>query len=184
MFMRVNADVHAITESTLRSLNRIVASDAGNAERAIVAAASLAESLVDQFIALLVAESDIGKIPLGRRLLSKSRDSFNHSWDERNGWLKGGFGVAIAGTNEARRLKTVIEVRNAIIHGDGQLTERQRRNVLGAIDLRREMLDVLASDLQGRRLILSHTSGHKAMYVVAEYALALDHAVAAARAGT
>lgn len=178
--MRVDAHIHAITETTLRSLHRIVASGAGNAESAIVTSASLAESLVDQFIDLLVAKSNAGETRLGRRLLSRSADSFHQSWDERNGWLSGGFGVEMAGTREGQRLNTVIAVRNAIIHGDGQLTKRQIKNASAAISLRRGVRDVLASDVQGRRIMLSDNSGHRAMAVVSEYVLALDRAVAAA----
>lgn len=179
--MRVDAHIHAITETTLRSLHRIVATGIGNAESTIVTSASLAESLVDQFIDLLVAESNIGQTAFGRRLLSKSGDSFHRSWDDRNGWLKEGFGVAMAGTREGQRLKTVIAVRNAIIHGDGQLTTRQIKNASGAIELRRSVRDVLASDVQGRRLMLSDKSGNRAMTVVSEYVLSLDDAVTAAR---
>ncbi|MCC3267581.1 hypothetical protein [Arthrobacter gengyunqii] len=174
--MRINAETHVITESTLRSLHRITAS-AGNAQSSIVTSASLAESLTDQFIDLLIEETNVGTSRFGRRLLSKGADSFHQSWDERNGWLSSGFGIEMAGAREGQRLKTVIAVRNAIIHGDGHFTTRQIKTVSSAIALRKGVREVLDSEVHGRRIILSPSSGRMAIGVAREYVLALDLAV-------
>jgi hypothetical protein len=175
--MRIDARVQAATETTLRALQRLTFSGRGSSSEQIVTACSLAESLVDQLLDTLVAESTVGDTPLGRRLLQKNADAFHQSWEERHGWLSSGFGIEMAGTREGQRLNTVIAVRNAIIHGDGKLTDKQLKNPAAAIALRRNVRQVLDSDVQGRRIMLGVDAGRRSVLVASEYVLAVDAAI-------
>lgn len=175
--MRINANVNSRTEATIRRLHGLMQSS-GEAKDQIVTSVSLVESLSSEFIDALVAESLVDATLFGKKLLEKNSDAFHQSWDRRHEWLNGGFGISLNGSPEWQRLKTVTQVRNAIIHGDGVLTRKQINGVAGAVDMRRKVRDVLGGDIQGRRVILSEDSGRRAILVAIDYGLRLDHAVA------
>lgn len=179
--MWIDSRTHANTEVALRSLDNLTLRAAEAPSDTVIGVTSIVESLVDSFIDLLVAESGADATPLGRRLIERSTDSFHQSWPDRNGWLDGGFGIALAGTPAGQRLDMLVEVRNAIVHGQGRLTDRQVRKPAFAMELRRRVQVGLASQIEARRILLGRDAGPRAITIGREYLLALDLAVAAAR---
>lgn len=179
--MRIDATVTPMAEATIRALHRLDKAGAADVAGQIITAASLAEALVGRTIDALVEESGIKSTRLGRRLIEDSADSYHQSWDGRYGILKGAFGVQISGTREAQRLDVVVNVRNALVHGEGQLTSKQTKKLTAALNLRRQVKDVLGSEVQGRKILLSPSAGHCAIGVTSEYVLAFDTVVRQAR---
>jgi len=77
-------------------------------------------------------------------------ERFSSTWSDRTTWLSKGFGVPIAGTTAYQDLDTAIQVRNAVAHGDEQLTDLQTRTVAKTLILRRNIRKVLQIDAIGR----------------------------------
>ncbi len=53
-------------------------------------------------------------------LLGKTASGFHQTWTARREVLKKGFGIALGHAPSAQRMETVIDVRNAMAHGDGK----------------------------------------------------------------
>ncbi|MUN64460.1 hypothetical protein GMA12_15140 [Kocuria sediminis] len=179
--MRIDAAVASMTEATIRSLHRLEPAEAADVAGQIISAASLAEALVGKSIDLLVDESGIKSTRLGRRLIQDSAESYHQTWDGRYGILRDAFGVQLAGNREAQRLNVVVDVRNAIVHGEGQLTSRQTKKLTNVLSMRRQINEVLESEVQGKKIVLSPTAGRCAIRVASDYALAFDAAIGKAR---
>lgn len=179
--MLVSASTHAITEDAIRSLNRIDGRWNNDIGGQIVAVTSRVEALADRFIDLLVLESGVGSTQLGKNLLREYNDSFHQSWPARNGILKKGFGIQAASMPIWDDMELVIEVRNAIVHGDGGLTNRQLKDSASLITMRKRISKLLHSDIQGRMVRLSDEAGVLSAEIAIKYAVALDEAVSLVR---
>ena len=70
-------------------------------------------------------------------------DDFTRTWPLRLEWLRKGFGIVIAGDPPFQAFDVAVEWRNAIIHGDGQLTDLQTRRLSKLLVLRKRMWDIL-----------------------------------------
>lgn len=147
----------------------------------VVSAVSIAEALTDSFIDSLAASSPVNDSQFGRQLLARAADSFHQTWPDRNSWLNAGFGVSIAGERAGQEFDLLVEVRNALVHGQGSLTDRQTRRTSEAIALQRRIESVLKAQVAGRRILLGPTAGPLALGITRTFVVALDHAVAAAR---
>lgn len=172
--LKIDAAVHDDAEESLRELLRIQKSQNSSCEWMLISAAAIAESFTDRVIDRLVLGSPVSETPFGRKLLSESSSSFSQSWSQRNSWLKDGFGIRLSGVAIGQNLTVVVEVRNALMHGLGNLTDRQVKSPTAAIALQGQIREVLNSQVHGRKVILGSRAGTLATAVAREYVLALD----------
>lgn len=179
--MLINASIHAITEDVIRSLNHLDGRWKNDVGGQIVAVASRVEALADRFIDLLVVESGVASTQLGENLIREYNDSFHQSWSARNGILKKGFGIQSASMPTWNDMELVIEVRNAVVHGNGGLTAKQIKDSASLITMRKRILKILHSDVQGRTVRLSDNAGVLSVAIAIKYVLALDEAVSLVR---
>ncbi|PCC48162.1 hypothetical protein CIK64_00190 [Brevibacterium aurantiacum] len=77
----------------------------------------------------------------------------------------------------AQNLKIVVDVRNALMHGDGKLTDLQSAKWKSVVALRRDMANRLDIELQGRRLVLGEDSVKLACSILIEYVLQLERSI-------
>lgn len=111
-------------------------------------AMTVIEIHVSRVLARLIVLSDLQATKLGAALVDEMRDDINRTWDTRMSWLSRGFGLAIAGEAEYQRLNNVTELRNAVVHGDGRLTDYQTASLTKVIALQKDLrrhLDVQAA---------------------------------------
>ncbi|MDR6438753.1 hypothetical protein J2790_003920 [Paenarthrobacter nicotinovorans] len=179
--MLIDASVYKLTEDTIRSLNLIRTNWNNDVSGQIVAVASRVEALVDRFIDLLVSESQVDSTPLGRALLKENNGAFHQSWPARNAVLKNGFDVQLASMPMWADMDLVIDIRNAIVHGDGNLTDRQAKDIASLINMRKRVAKVLHSEIQGRVVRLSPESGSLSAEIGVKFVLAADAAVSSVR---
>ncbi|UKA76463.1 hypothetical protein [Arthrobacter sp. FW306-07-I] len=118
---------------------------------------------------------------LGKNLLQEYGDSFHQSWLARNRVLKSGFGIQAGSMPAWQDMELVIEVRNAIVHGDGSLTSRQAKDPASLIIMRKRMAKLLRSDIQGRLVRLNDEAGVLSAEIAIRYATSLDELVSAVR---
>lgn len=114
----------------------------------VTSAMTVVEIHVSRVLARLIVLSDLQATKLGAALVDQMRDDMNRTWDSRMSWLNRGFGLAIAGEVESQRLNDVTELRNAVVHGDGRLTDFQTASLTRVIALQRDLrrhLDVQAA---------------------------------------
>ncbi len=174
-------NVGELTEARLRELAIISAGrarDFSQQEQVVLTVATLVEGYVDAILYALIAASGYDDTAFGRAMFAELEDRIFQSWPERHSWLSRGFGVSVStGTPVGQNLATLNQLRNALAHGGGRLTERQSRNVGELIGLEKRLRDLLAVEVDNRFLHLSRETGDRAIGIVREYILDLDRQV-------
>lgn len=175
--MRIDSSVGRVAEDAVRSLYRLDAASRSDPASIVAMAAALAESVADRLIDELVALSGLSDSRLGSSLLKASAPSFHQSWQKRHELLSSGFGISVRGRASWRDLDVVVQVRNALMHGQGFLTDMQVRNAATALKLSRRVEEVLGSQIQAREILLGEDAGERAVEVAAAYIIELDSLV-------
>lgn len=174
----IDQDLSARAEFALDELGHLAldfSSGTNTAPRNVVfAAATIAEVFTDDALAQLVRESAVQHSRLGRALIRQTNDSFTQSWDARLDWLKAGYDVNLASLTETQRLRTVIDLRNALAHGGGSLTARLTRDLTKLLDLERRLNTQLGTKVNGRRIAMSSQTPMKAVTIVYDFVLRAD----------
>src|SRR5579859_291694 len=93
----------------------------------VVTCVTCVESHFDRVLRSLIAVSGVGENKFFNSMYEAIRDDIFKTWDSRLKWLDDGFGVAISGDSAIQDFRTMVDLRNAIVHGRGRLTEMQQR---------------------------------------------------------
>ncbi|WP_157129299.1 hypothetical protein [Nocardia amamiensis] len=135
------------------------------------------ESHVSRIVALVIAKSGVVNHRFVEEMLTKlERDIFD-SWPGRIGWLSRGFSVQIQGTATYQRFTYLVEVRNAIIHGDGQFTDKQQKNFNALIELKKTLSKELDIECRGIRLSFGPNSQDLAFGIAVSFLAYFDSVV-------
>jgi len=135
---------------------------------------SSVEAYVDSILRTLIAASGYNQTAFFRAMLAELEDKIYQSWAERHSWLKKGFSVSIAGSAAAYDLLTLVDLRNALFHGNGRLTEKQSGGTAALIDLEHRLWRTLEVRTENRVVHLASSTGGRAVGVARAYIFALD----------
>lgn len=169
----VGEEAHAARRS-LSHLNRAVHHSPGTAEHSLISICAILEVYVDSSLQGLIKASGVAQQRFGQAMLTHLEDQFNQSWTARLRWLASGFGISLAGTEVDGDRATLVEARNAIVHGGGKLTARQTRSVGDALDLQRRLRDRMNAELVGHSLVLNELAIRWSLEVARAYVDALE----------
>lgn len=136
-------------EATLRALWRI--SDEAPAHWLVLHSATLVEAHANKALTRAVALTDIAQTRMGAALLAQAGD-LDRNWGSRREWLQVASGFQFMGELWAGHFQTVVDLRNAIAHGHGSLTDMQQENFSSFVDLRRRLSAHLDVNTQGAAL--------------------------------
>jgi hypothetical protein len=149
----------ALTESGERCLVRVtdVATAMGRdrlpVDYLVIAAATAVEAHVSRTLARLIVASGVDDIPFGDALIRSVGDDFFRSWETRSRWLDDGFSLGIRGDSPYQHLQTVVQLRNAFVHGEGNLTDLQVASFTKLQNLKRDLWQVLRVQCHGRKVM-------------------------------
>ena len=143
----------------------------------VVEVTTVAETFVDRLVAQMVESSGVGATPFGQALLEATREDMSRTWDARYGWLKRGFGLQAGGSTQGQDLRTLVDLRNALVHGGGRLTDRQSSDLSKLIPLEKRLRELLAAEIEGRRVRFVGPTDWKAVGIVRAFILWADGAV-------
>ncbi|WES64623.1 hypothetical protein P0L94_00805 [Microbacter sp. GSS18] len=128
------------------------------------------DDLLDQLSAAdLHAASDFQELAFGQ-----VRTQLHQSWQSRRQWLKDGFGISIAGSQAAQEFDVLVELRNALTHGAGELTRLQRNRLSDQLALESKLVSVMKLGMRGNRLNLTAETSVAAVKIACSYVIALD----------
>jgi hypothetical protein len=172
------------SEVALRSLTSIErAMHARGAEdHALISICTVLEVYVDSSLQHLIEASGVGQLKFGRAMIMHLEDQFSQSWTARLRWLSNGFGISIAGSEVDGDRATVIEARNALVHGGGKLTARQSRSATEALDLQRRLRDRMSAELVGHSVVIREPAVKWSLEVARAYIRMLDPLIQQERA--
>ena len=168
-----------LSEHALRDVTLMHTSGAPAALDLVVGVATRVEGYVDTVLHRLIERTDYRRQPFLAAMYADLELSIFQSWRDRFRWLANGFGISIAGTAEAQQLQVLIELRNAVVHGGGRLTERQTRDVNELITLEHSARRVFHVDVDRSRLIPSEKTRDATVSVGREFVIAFDTEVRA-----
>ena len=140
----------------------------------ITASVTVVEAHVDRVLKGLVDASGLAESNLGSAILSRYSSEFTRTWSDRFHWLDRGFNVAAPGETEGQDMQTAVELRNAIVHGDMNLTDLQVEKLPSMVQLKRRLWSVLDVECLGRRLILGDRTSAKAATVCVNFVRYFD----------
>ncbi len=120
----------------------------------IVTCSTCVEAHFDRVINLLIEASQVEDNRLTKSLLAESYDDIFRNWESRLKWLDKGFGVAIAGDRPVQDYRALVELRNAVVHGQGNLTAFQQRNFSKLLTLKRRLTNLLGVHFAGPKILL------------------------------
>ena len=120
----------------------------------IVTCTTCVEAHFDRVINLLIEISQVENNRFAKSLLVDGYDDIFRSWDSRLKWLDKGFGVAISGDRPMQDYRALVDLRNAVVHGQGNLTTLQQRNFGKLLTLKRRLTQLLAVQFSGPKVLL------------------------------
>lgn len=149
-------------------------------EWVVVAGATAVEAHFNRVIESLVDISKVRASKFGGALLDELADDIYKSWDSRLKWLNRGFGVAISGDLVMQNYLTLVDLRNALVHGQGELTPLQQRNFLKLLSLKDRLRRTLGVDFRGPVIVMNDSSQAKAVRICREVTMHVDRTVLSA----
>lgn len=139
-------DPGSLSDSGERCLRRIVELYESGlpGPHLITAYGTAVEVHVSEMLGRLVNMSSVGSDRFGSELLRTLGDQMSANWSNRHDWLKRGFGVSYKGTSAAEQFDILVQLRNAVVHGDGYWSPSQSTDsVQTRIKLRKAFLNTL-----------------------------------------
>lgn len=124
----------------------------------IIGTVTIVEGHVNRLLELIVRASGGIDTSFSRAALRALEGEIYRTWDSRLRWIADCMESGISlGDVEVQDFKSVIEVRNALVHGHGKLTSSQARSITQLVELRARLRQRLNIELVSTRLVL-HTS--------------------------
>jgi hypothetical protein len=128
-------------------------------EHSVISAVTEAESYTDRVLAALVQASSI----------RSTENQFHRSWTDRLNWLKKREFHIATNVQEVHNLRTLGDLRNAIVHGGGRMTSQQRSRVERQVGLESRFVSLLDAHAEGGRLYLGSGTAIKSIAVARAY---------------
>jgi len=179
----ISTGISVATEQALRNLSVfLLDASSGHLDprSAVIFSSTVAEAYVDQALTELATSSVAVGSAFGSAMLDRHSDGMHGSWPSRVEWLRAGFAITLGDLSEYNNLTVLIELRNAIVHGPDQLTERQVRSVSDVMTLRHRLESLVNVSTQGRSLHYSPLTPAAAILLARKFVITLDPLVQAA----
>lgn len=148
--------------------------DQDSIRAAVVSCATLVEAHVDRVIKSLFAADDAMSFPLARVLHAEVEDSIFRTWEARRKWLAAAFNINVSGEKASQDFDAVVDLRNSIVHGDGQLTDLQISKFKDLFRLKEQYARVLSAQVNGRFITLPSEVAVRSAIVSRDFVLHFD----------
>jgi hypothetical protein len=153
--------------------------DQDSIRAAVVSCATLVEAHVDKVIKSLFTADAAMSFRLTRVLRAEVEDSIYRTWEARRKWLSTAFGINVSGDKASQEFDAVVDLRNSIVHGDGQLTDLQLSKIKDLFRLKEQYARVLSAQMNGRSITLSSEVAIKSATVSRDFVLYFDEVLLA-----
>lgn len=147
--MGIVIDPAKVTESGEFCLNRLTElSQLGLPPgQLVVSICTAVEMHVARVLARMVVVSGVQEQHLGDYMVKRLEDDMTRSWASRKKWLGEGFAVV----PRYQEFDVLVELRNAVVHGDEALSPvQERKPIAKLIELRKQLRQRLNVELYGR----------------------------------
>jgi len=143
----------------------------------VVSCATSVENHVNRLLEALVATIRVENSAFMSALLAEVGDEIYRTWESRFHWLNKGFGIAVSGDKEIQNYMAVVELRNALVHGQDQLTPSQSRDLSKSLALKRKITRVLGVEFEGTHMHLGRAAARLSIEICRTAVVHLDKSV-------
>lgn len=157
--------------ATLSHENRI------SAEWVVVSCATAVETHFNRLLSALIDMSSAGLDRFGNALLDQALDDVFKTWPSRLRWLNQGFNISVYGDTEIQEYLYVVDLRNALVHGQGELTQIQQRNFSELLALKRNLTRTLGVRFRGVKVVMNEFVQTKVLRICRNATMYIDGAV-------
>ncbi|WP_371795619.1 hypothetical protein [Streptomyces sp. NBC_01718] len=171
------AGERALRRISVLGTQRYEDKDTGGIRTVVISCATLIEAHVDGVIKQLFASDPAMQQPLTKTLHEEVEDSIYRTWESRRKWLTSAFDISIAGDRPWQEFEAVVALRNALVHGDGRLTDLQISKPKDLFALTEKLTRVLGVKMDGREVHLPPEVALKSAIISKEYLLHFDAAL-------
>jgi hypothetical protein len=148
-------------------------------EWVVVSCTTSVETHFNRILEALVDDSGLRGNPFGNALLDQTSDDIFKNWESRLRWLNRGFGITITGDPAVQRYLSLVDLRNALVHGQGELTPLQQRNFVRLLSLKDKLKRTLGVEFRGSIVVMDHNVQVKAIQICREVTMHVDTAMLA-----
>ena len=148
-------------------------------EWAAVSCTTSVETHFNRLLEALISGSGARDTKLGTALLEHTLDDMFKNWDSRLRWLNQGFGIAISGDTEVQDYLSLVDLRNALVHGQGELTQLQQRKFTQLLALKARLKRSLGVDFRGSHVIINDETQANALRISRRVTMHVDNSVLA-----
>ena len=132
------------------------------------------ESRIEEMIRELVSRAKFAPTALGSFLIKDNLDSYFQSWKEREKILKDVFGFSVSGSKIGQDFQLLVDVRNALMHGNGSFTSQQSQSLTAVLTLKKKLGVDLSVEVQGQKLLLDGLNRIKVCDAASKYLVEAD----------
>lgn len=140
----------------------------------LAACCALGEAFASSVLEERIEATNLEDHPLARFMLRELERDRTSTWKERGKWLRATGLCGLTGSSWYQDFVLLTETRNAMLHGNGQLTSRQAGQVSGLVDLRRKIKHRLGVPIFGTTIHLSRAQPSMWVALTAEFISKLD----------
>lgn len=140
----------------------------------ILSSVSEVEQHVDDMLIDMVQQPGHRFTEVSTYFIDQHLDEYLKTWKAREKFLKDVFHVSLSGESVGQKFTALLDVRNALMHGNGFLTKFQIKNprtALGDMDNISRFFDIVFC---GKELVLERVSRQKICDVSVNYLLRVD----------
>ncbi|MEU0877809.1 hypothetical protein ABZ345_04355 [Lentzea sp. NPDC005914] len=169
-------DLRSLTgagESMLRTIARLRFAD-DSTERVLILISTLGEMHVAKSLRVLVERGRSRRGKFESTLVAKTEENMYLSWPSMFEWLSSGFDLHIRGKGPAQAFESCIAMRNAIVHGDGRLTELQARSFAPSVATRNDAVKKLGVHFVGNRVFMGEKTRELVLQAARDFVIYFD----------
>ena len=164
-----------ITELTLRAIDAEFAQIAERPlEYFIVRTATLVEAHVDRLLDIHTANAWAPATAIEDYAAGELRTQMHQSWPSRKTWLKQAFAISFAGTAEDNQFSLLVELRNALVHGAGRITDLQSKALPSRLSLEKALISTFKINIVDGAVRATPESSATVLRVARSYLIRLD----------
>lgn len=166
------SEVPAETERSLFRL-RLISIESSSAREVILSSVSEVEHAVDTFVLSNVNRYSHRQNEIGTFFIERHLSEYLMSWSNRFTLLSELFDVSNSGEVVGQNFRKLLEVRNALMHGNGSMTSVQTGNFGKCTSLMRDLNSLFGVEFRGRELILDSVDRGRVFDVSSRYLMSI-----------
>ncbi|WP_101556975.1 MULTISPECIES: hypothetical protein [Brevibacterium] len=150
----------------------------GDPRAVILAVISEVESSVDFILQEEIEESATGVSMISDYFVRKKLPDYFMTWSGRKELLRDLFRFNGFSNSVGQEFMLIVEIRNALVHGNGSLTELQCKDLKRMLNLKTGLSSKFSIGFSGRRLVLDSRICSEVCEACAKFLIEVDRTVA------